>query len=281
MRSFTENGTLTLVLEGRIDTTNAPEFEKEALDALAANAGMAVVLDADGLAYISSAGLRVLMKLRKQAGAGLTVRNVSPEVYEIFETTGFTELLEVKKRLREISVEGCELIGSGGYGKVYRIDPETIVKIYSPGISLAFVEQERATSQRAFLMGVPTAISYDVVKCGESYGVVYHGPAHRRRPQAHPGGLREGRHALKGAAPDRPRPQRRPAGPQGKAARLAGQPRRVPHGGGAGKDQGLHPRHSGPEHLPPRRFQLQEHHGPRRGVPAHRHRGRRRRPPGL
>jgi uncharacterized protein (TIGR02172 family) len=79
----------------------------------------------------------------------------------------------VKKALRQISVEGCELIGSGGYGKVYRIDAETIAKIYSPSISLAFVEQERATSQKAFLMGVPTAISYDVVKCGESYGVVY------------------------------------------------------------------------------------------------------------
>ena len=75
--------------------------------------------------------------------------------------------------MREISVEGCELIGSGGYGTVYRIDPETIVKIYRPEIGLEFVEQERNISQKAFLMGVPTAISYDVVKCENSYGVVY------------------------------------------------------------------------------------------------------------
>ena len=79
----------------------------------------------------------------------------------------------MKKRLREISVEGCELIGSGAYGKVYRIDKETIAKIYSPNISLEFVEQERAVSRRVFLMRVPTAIAYDVVKCGDCYGVVY------------------------------------------------------------------------------------------------------------
>ena len=48
------------------------------------------------------------------------------------------------------SVEGCELIGSGGYGKVYRIDAGNIAKIYLPSLNLAFVEQERDTSQRAF-----------------------------------------------------------------------------------------------------------------------------------
>jgi uncharacterized protein (TIGR02172 family) len=70
-------------------------------------------------------------------------------------------------------VEGCELIGSGGFGKVYRTDPETIVKVYNPGISLEEVRSERDTAQSVFLLGVPTAISYDVVRCGECYGVVY------------------------------------------------------------------------------------------------------------
>ena len=173
MRTYVENGTLTMMPEGRIDSTNAAEFEGEIAEALAVNQGLTLVVDAEKLEYISSAGLRVLMKLRKQVGKALPVVNVSPEVYDIFDMTGFTELLDVKKRLREISVEGCEMIGSGGYGKVYRIDVETIAKIYSPSIGLAFVEQERATSQKAFLMGVPTAISYDVVKCSGSYGVVY------------------------------------------------------------------------------------------------------------
>lgn len=153
-------------IKGKVDSTNAPEFEKEIMAALP------VEIDAGELEYISSAGLRVLLKLTKTVG-DVTVVNVSPEVYEIFDVTGFTSILNIKKALREISVDGCELIGSGGYGRVYRIDSETIAKIYNPGISLDFVERERNISQKAFLMGVPTAISCDVIKCGDCYGVVY------------------------------------------------------------------------------------------------------------
>jgi uncharacterized protein (TIGR02172 family) len=147
--------------------------EAELFSAVKNHPGAEIVVDAENLEYISSAGLRVLMKLRKQAKKALPVLNVSREVYEIFDTTGFTELLDVKKALRQVSVEGCELIGSGGFGKVYRTDPETIVKVYSPGISLDMVQHERDTAQKAFLAGVPTAISYDVVRSGESYGVVF------------------------------------------------------------------------------------------------------------
>ena len=92
---------------------------------------------------------------------------------KIFETTGFTNILDVQKALRTISVDGCELIGSGGYGKVYRIDPETIAKIYLPSMSLEMVQHERDVAQKAFLLGVPTAISYDVVRCDGAYGVVF------------------------------------------------------------------------------------------------------------
>lgn len=152
-------------IKGKIDTTNAAEFEKEIMAELPSE------IDASGLEYISSAGLRVLLKLRKSVDS-VTVCNASPAVYEIFEVTGFTELLNVKKALREISVEGCELIGAGGYGSVYRIDAETIVKVYHTA-SLEFIENERKLSQKAFILGIPTAISFDTVKVGEKYGVVY------------------------------------------------------------------------------------------------------------
>lgn len=165
--------TKILHLEGRIDANNVQETEKYLLTSAKETPGAKLVIDAEKLTYISSAGLRALMKIRKLSGEALTIMNVSQEVYNIFEVTGFTELFDVKKKPREISVEGLELIGSGGYGKVYRLDPETIVKIYNPGLTLDFVEQERNNSQKAFLMGIPTAISYDVVKCGNSYGVVY------------------------------------------------------------------------------------------------------------
>ena len=152
-------------IKGKIDSTNAPEFEKEIMAALPTE------IDASQLEYISSAGLRVLMKLRKTVG-DVTVVNVSSDVYEIFDVTGFTSILTVKKALREISIEGCEIIGAGGYGTVYRIDPETIVKVYHTA-SLDFIEKERELSKKAFLLGVPTAISFDTVKVGDKYGVVY------------------------------------------------------------------------------------------------------------
>ena len=173
MKSTTDNGKLTIFLEGRIDTSNASEIEAGIQEILNANEGTVPVFDASGLEYISSAGLRVLLKARKDVGAPIDVEEVSSEVYEIFETTGFTDLLNVKKKLKEISVDGCEVIGSGGYGKVYRIDDETIVKIYHEGVKKEYIESEKKTSMDAFKMGIPTAISFNMVKCGSQYGVVY------------------------------------------------------------------------------------------------------------
>ncbi|MBQ3670244.1 MAG: phosphotransferase [Treponema sp.] len=173
MESRIEKDEIVISLSGRIDTNNAGQVEKEILGITDENKNLTPAFDAKDLAYISSAGLRVLMKVTKSAGKKVKVHNVSKEIYEIFETTGFTNILDVQKALRQISVEGCELIGSGGFGKVYRTDPETIVKVYTANFSLEAIQQERDTAQKAFLMGVPTAISYDVVKCGENYGVVY------------------------------------------------------------------------------------------------------------
>jgi uncharacterized protein (TIGR02172 family) len=168
------NGILLISTPSRIETQNAQEVEKDFRTIKEEHGNMPIAIDAGKLEYISSVGLRLLLKFAKeQSGTKLTVQDVSPEVYEIFETTGFLQILDVKKRLREISVERCELIGSGGYGKVYRIDDETIAKLYTTEMSLEMIQKERNTAQKAFLMGVPTAISYDVVKCGDDYGVVY------------------------------------------------------------------------------------------------------------
>lgn len=156
-------------LHGRIDTSNAAEFEKEMMGLVSPD----MVLDAAELEYISSAGLRVLLKLRKQLGKPVQILNVSPDVYEIFEVTGFTDLLDVRKRLREVSVEGCEKIGMGGNGEVYRLDAETILKLYNEGTSLEKISLEKKYATEAFKAGLPCAISYDTVQCGNRYGIVF------------------------------------------------------------------------------------------------------------
>lgn len=173
MKTKQENNRLTIYLEGRIDTNNAAQTERELLDAAATAPGATVVLDAGELEYISSAGLRALMKLRKTVGTAITVENVSPEVYEIFEVTGFTELLDVRKQLREISVEGCEKLGQGGNGSVYRLDEDKIVKVYKPWMELSAIDRERSFAKTAFVNGIPSVIAYDVVKVGDCLGVVF------------------------------------------------------------------------------------------------------------
>ena len=175
MKAATDANTITLFLEGRIDTNNAGDVEKELFSAIECKSSTIenIVIDAADLEYISSAGLRVLMKLRKSLNKTFPVINVSREVYEIFDTTGFTELLDVKKAFRKVSLANCQVIGSGGHGKVYKLDDETIIKIYHDNSSLSIIEQEREYAKNAFVNGVPSAIAYDVVETEEGYGVVF------------------------------------------------------------------------------------------------------------
>lgn len=173
MRAVLDNQVLTIHLEGRVDSDNAAETEREITEAVENAPGASVRLDAEKLEYISSAGLRVLMKLCRRTEKKIPVENVSPEVYEILEMTGFTELLDVRRRLRTISVEGCEMIGEGVTSRVYRLDPETIVKVYRPGVPFEMISAESRKARKAFIAGIPTAIAYDLVRVGDGYGNVY------------------------------------------------------------------------------------------------------------
>ena len=168
-----DDGKLTIGLDGRIDSNNAAQFERELFAALDAAPDAAPVLDAENLAYISSAGLRVLMKLRKRVNRPLPILNVSPEVWDILDVTGFSELLEVHKKLREISVEGCEKLGEGGNGAVYRLDEDKIVKVYKPWMEQEAIDRERSFAKTAFVNGIPSVIAYDTVRVGDCLGVVF------------------------------------------------------------------------------------------------------------
>ena len=157
MKTTLNNNTLTLYLDKRIDSVNAAELDREMAAAVEVAADADVVLDAGELEYISSAGLRILMKLRKRLNKPLPVVNVSPEVYDIFEVTGFTELLDVRKRLRQVSIEGCQELGSGANGTVYRLTRDEMIKVFGPGYTLTEIEHEREASRKAFLLGVGVA----------------------------------------------------------------------------------------------------------------------------
>ena len=167
-----ENGLLTILLSGHIDSSNSEAVETEINNIAAGKEYSELVLDIENLQYISSAGLRIILRLRKD-NPGLHIINASSEVYEIFDMTGFSEMIKIEKAYKRISVEGCEVIGQGANGKVYRIDRDTVVKQYINPDSLSDIQRERDLAKKAFIMGIPTAIPYDIVKIGEGYGSVF------------------------------------------------------------------------------------------------------------
>ena len=162
---------LYIAIAGRVDASNAPAVEQEISCIKSENTGRHTVIDADNLEYISSAGLRVILKLRKEEPK-LVIINVSPEVYEIFDMTGFTDMITIEKAYRRISVEGCEFIAKGANGAIYRYDTETIVKTYYNKDALPEIQQERENARKALVLGVNTAIPYGIVRVGDGYGTV-------------------------------------------------------------------------------------------------------------
>ena len=93
-------------LEGRIDSNNSREVEQEIAQTIPKGKEIKVVMDFLNLEYISSAGLRVILKVKKDYQS-VRVINVQPAVYDVFESTGFTAIIPITKVLREISIEGA------------------------------------------------------------------------------------------------------------------------------------------------------------------------------
>ncbi|MBQ9679115.1 MAG: STAS domain-containing protein [Ruminococcus sp.] len=91
-----ENAAAIFTLEGRLDTSTAPELDQELKSSL--NGVTALTLDMKDLVYISSAGLRVLLSAQKimNKQGKMTVRNVNETVMEIFEVTGFSDILDIE-----------------------------------------------------------------------------------------------------------------------------------------------------------------------------------------
>lgn len=87
---------LTISVEGRLDTTSAPELETELASSL--NEISELSFDFAGLEYISSAGLRVLLSAQKKivSKATVIILNANDDIKEIFEVTGFADILDIR-----------------------------------------------------------------------------------------------------------------------------------------------------------------------------------------
>ena len=164
-----QDNVLNIKLNGRLDTNTVTELENAVSDLIGIEK---IVFDFEELEYISSSGLRCILKCKKTIEETKVI-NCNSDVYDIFNMTGFTEIMSVEKALRKISIDNCEKIGEGFYGNIYRIDSETIVKVYKFPDSLDMIKREIGLAKKAFIMGIPTAIPYDIVRVGDLYGAVF------------------------------------------------------------------------------------------------------------
>ena len=155
---------LVIAISGALDINTATNLDNE----LKLEGIERLVLDLANCPHISSAGLRVLLRAYKQLSTGnrkLELINVSREVCGIFDLTGLSKILSIKQKMREISIVGLQMISEGVCGECFQLDQETVVKLYREGVEPIVAENEKQYAKAAFVMGIPTAISYDVVSC--------------------------------------------------------------------------------------------------------------------
>ena len=170
MRFENKENVLTLFLEGELNSYNADNIEKEIDSILKSQKFDKLVLDFSHISYISSAGLRIMLKL-KQMYNNVSIIETTLEVYDIFNMTGFTNIMDIKKGLKRVYLSGAEIVGDGYYSTVYRVDKDTIIKVFNRVSDTEQIERELKLAKEAFILGIPTAISFDIVRVDDKLGV--------------------------------------------------------------------------------------------------------------
>lgn len=174
MEYHSENGNIIYFLKGSLRADNAENVKSEIMSVIASHPDEEIIFDASDLHFISSSGLRVLLAVQKmKEPEKVVVRNVGKGIFSVLDMTGFTSILDVQVKMREISLEGSAVIGRGQSSTVYRFGKENIVKLYNTRVPLEKIQQEIDFSKKAFVAGIPTAISYDLVTCNGHYGAVF------------------------------------------------------------------------------------------------------------
>ena len=171
MRHEITEDAITVWLQEDIGSFNAPAIEEELQSVVGDLTD--VTLDMTDVTYISSSGIRIIMRLAKRCSHFALV-GVQPEVYEVLDMTGLTEMLEVHRRIRNVNIDGLKQIGAGAFGRVYRWDSERVIKVYSAEVNpLDQIEHERVVARASFVHDIPSAIPFEVVTVGDEHGIIY------------------------------------------------------------------------------------------------------------
>lgn len=165
-------GILTIAINGHIDSSQVTMLQNEIDDAIDThrNEINELILDAENMSFISSLGLRSILQLKKN-WSNVQVVNCSADVYNAFKLTGFTRLITITKALPSINDDQLKPVED--LKDVFRLSEETMVKVFSTDASLEEVEHEVQQSREVFIWGVPTVMTFDIVKVKGSYGIIF------------------------------------------------------------------------------------------------------------
>lgn len=171
IQSNNNNGQLTIAISGRIDAAEAQDMQKKLMAIIDEQDRVdSLVIDATKMSFISSMGLRVMLMLKKKID-DMRIIGVSADVYNVFTITGFHKILTVEKALPNVSVEGCPKVN--GKNDVYQLTEDTVLKVFPEGTSKEDVDHEVAMAKEVFVLGVPTAMAFDIVMVDGRYGLIY------------------------------------------------------------------------------------------------------------
>ena len=169
MRFEKKEEALTLFFVGEINSNTSEGVAKDVEDTLTGQTFTKLIFDFLDVRYLSSAGLRIILRF-KQKYNNLEIINVSMDVYDVFQMTGFTSIINVSRALAKIEVTKDQIIGEGYTSTVYRINKDTIIKVFEHAHDTSDIEREMALAKEAFILGIPTAITFDIVQVGDKYG---------------------------------------------------------------------------------------------------------------
>ena len=163
---------IVITLNGRFDSAAAPVAQKEISDALKNfDEVESITVNMADMDYISSSGLRVIMQLKKKYQQ-MNVIEANAEVYNVLKLTGLTRMMPVEKKLTEIDVDGLEEIENTDKWIAYRLDDDTMVRVFPEGTPREDVEHELQFIRTSFILGMPTVMPFDMVRVGNKYGLV-------------------------------------------------------------------------------------------------------------
>ena len=135
-------------LKGEIDSFNAKEFEEDLLKAFEENGEL--LLDASQLEYMSSSGIRALVKLSRLQGE-IRIDNVNDAMFSIFYSSGLTEIFKINREMVKMENNNWDVAGVGASGTVYKINNDTAIKVYKEGTKFEYVNQEESLQDRPLL----------------------------------------------------------------------------------------------------------------------------------